>query len=425
MLEKTKLIVLVLSTLIVTYGLVGGVMEKVSVGEEAYRDLSVFTKVIDYIQRDYVEEPDMRRALKGALHGMMEALDPFSSFVDRETYETLTAAESEAETGLALSKRYGYAHVVAVTRGSPADSNGLRSGDLIEAIDGHPSVLMSLWEAQRHLSGPAGSEVRLRVIRSRRSEPQEIVLSRRVPLPQTPSARIVEPGVGLIRIPSFEDGVSEAVGAKVKMLLSADARGLLIDLRGAAGGSLKEAVALGDLFLPRGKIIAEVRVKKTPAETHISSDDPLVEDLPIVLLVDGGTSGAAEVFAAALRDNGEAEVVGERTNGHGSIQSEFRLHDGSMLYISTGLIYRPDGEPIQSDEVRTSGLEPDLVSPGRDFVSNFYFDHSSEGGEEGEVDDGFYKRLDKAIESEQFKAGVGHLREKIDDRAEKVQREAA
>ena len=425
MLEKTKLTVLFLSTLIVTYGLVGGVLERVSAGDEAYRDLSVFTKVIDYIQRDYVEEPDMKRALKGALHGMMEALDPFSSFVDRETFEILTASNLEAETGLTISKRYGYAHVVAVTRGSPADSNGLRSGDLIEAIDGHPTVLMSLWEAQRFLSGPADSRVALRVIRSRRSEPQEIVLSRRVPAPLGPTAQVVEGGIGLIRIPSFDEGVSEVVGARLKMLLTAEVRGLLVDLRAAAGGSLEEAVALSDLFLPRESLVAELRVKKGRARVYRSERDPLVTELPIVLLVDGGTSGPAEVFAAALRDNGKAAVVGERTNGHGSVQREFRLQDGSMLYISTGMIYRPDGELIQSEEIRRSGLEPDLLSPGRDFVSNFYFDHSAEGGEEGELDDEFYKKLDQAIEGEQFRAAVGHLREKIEESAGKVQREAA
>ena len=177
--EKAKLIVLLLSSLIVGYGLVGGILQKVSAGDEAYGDLSVFTRVIDHVRRDYVQEPDMQKALQGALHGMVEGLDPFCSFVDKETYDELSSRDTSGKLGIYLSKRYGYAYIVAVSEGSPADQDGLRTGDLIESIDGKSTVLMSVWEAQRRLAGPLGTDTKLRVIRSRRSEPEEVTVQRR------------------------------------------------------------------------------------------------------------------------------------------------------------------------------------------------------------------------------------------------------
>lgn len=425
MLEKVRLTILLFSTLIVTYGLVAGLMERVSAGDEAYKDLSVFTKVLDHVRQDYVEEPDMKRALNGALHGMMEALDPFSSFVDSETYAALTNRESAADVGLRLSKRYGYAHVVSVVESSPADQNGLRTGDLIESIDGKPTVLMSLWEAQRSLAGAADSQVTVRVIRSRRSEPQEIRLPRKVPADQEATARLVRNNIGLLRIPEFYKGVDSAVEAKAKLLISSGAEGLLIDLRSTSGGDLRAAAAAADLLLSSGLKIAEVRSQKASSESFVSTGESLSRDLPIVLLVDGGTSGPAELFAAALKDNEVAEIVGEKTNGHGSIQQDFKLHDGSVLFISTGMVYRPHGEPWQTDEIRKSGIIPDVQSPARDFVSNFYFENSSDSEDVDGLDEEFYSRLDQAIKSEQLEAALKHLADLISRSSNKGERKAA
>ncbi|UCF37870.1 MAG: PDZ domain-containing protein, partial [Acidobacteriota bacterium] len=153
MLERLKLGILLASTVIVAYGLVGGLMLKVSAGDEAYRDLSVFTTVFSKVEDDYVEKPDMSKAMSGALHGMMEALDPFSSFVDAKTYAQLDSKQNGGCVGLVLSKRYSYGYVVAVAPVGPAHDNGIRVGDLIESIDGSPTVLMSLWEAEQRLRG--------------------------------------------------------------------------------------------------------------------------------------------------------------------------------------------------------------------------------------------------------------------------------
>ncbi len=422
--EKAKLIVLLLSSLIVGYGLVGGVLQKVSAGDEAYGDLSVFTRVIDYVRRDYVQEPDMQKALKGALHGMVEALDPFCSFVDKRTYDELADRDTSGRLGVYLSKRYGYAYIVAVSEGSPADQEGLRTGDLIESIDGQSTVLMSVWEAQRRLAGPVDTQANLRVIRSRRSEPEDLAMKRRILEAKSPTAEVVDRHLGYLRVPSFEKGESGIVATKVKMLLAAGVHGILIDLRSTADGSLEEATAMSDLFLAPGKTIAEIKGQDQQTKVDAATSTPMVSEMPVVVLVDGGTSGPAEVFAAALKDNGVARVVGERTNGHGSIQSEFELHDGSKLFLSTALIVRPNNAPLQSEEVRKSGVAPDVLSPERDFISNFYFENSGDDDEE-ELGDDFYSRLDQAVRQEQYKAALGQLKEEISRQSKKNQGEAA
>ncbi|MGW8178595.1 MAG: S41 family peptidase, partial [bacterium] len=361
-----------------------------------------------------VEEPDMDKALKGALHGMMEALDPFSSFVDSVTYEALQAEANEAGVGITVSKRYGYVYVVSVAEGSPAALGGLRSGDLIESIDGAPSALMSLWEAQKRLSGPDGSEVRLRVLRSRATGPQELTLTRASLEPLEVGARIVENNLGVLAIPHFKNGVADLVRSKLKMLRSRGVAGLVVDVRGSAAGEVEEAVFVADQFCKQDAVILTVRKNGEDVQTFVSENGPVVEDIPIVVLVDGGTSGAGEVFAAALQDNEVAELVGQRTNGLGSLQERFELEDGSVLFVSTRMFYRPSGEPIQGESLRKSGLNPGVLSPDRDFVTNFYLENTPEEME-GDLPPDFYRGLDSAIEVEQLKDSLERLKTKIEE----------
>ena len=178
MFSRLKLVMLVLSSLIVTYGLLGGLTDRVSAKNEAYQNLTIFTEVLNRIRTEYVERPDMERAMNGAIHGMMEALDPYSSYVNWTVYEKLRGSQDmAASTGLTVSKRYGYAYVVAVHPGSPGDREGLRTGDLIESIDGQLTSEMSLWEARQRMFGDAGTKIRMRVVRARRSDPTWIETS--------------------------------------------------------------------------------------------------------------------------------------------------------------------------------------------------------------------------------------------------------
>lgn len=423
MLEKLKLGILSLSSFFVIYGLVGGFLEKVSAGDKTYRELATFTRVLDKVQNDYVEVPDMTKAEQGALQGMLEALDPFSSFVEADVYQELSGLAGKANVGLTLSKRSGYAYVVAVAKDSPADKNGLRSGDLVESIEGKQTGLMSLWEAQHRLAGDAGTQVTMRVLRSRRVEPQELVLRRENQPKAAVTARIIENEAGYLRVPSFAQGIEEDVRAKVKMLVSSGVEGILVDLRGTADGEIESAVAVSDLFLPKGVSVLEATSKRGAVTAYASLSDPLASGLPIVLLIDGGTSGAAEVFAAALVDNKVAETVGDRTNGCGSIQETFELQDGSRLILSTQLLVRPNGEKIQSGEIRKWGIAPDVLAPDRDFITSFYYDNTPETDDE-ELNEEFYLRLDSAIEAEQLKKAEAYLSEQITEAAKAKEKAA-
>ena len=217
---RGKLAILLLSALVVGYGLVGGSMDRVAARDASYRELSLFVSVVTRVRSDYVEKPEMKDALLGALHGMVEAVDPYSSYVPQESHEALLA-RTEASPGIHVSKRYGYAYVVAVTPGSPAEREGVRTGDLIESIEARKTTQMSRWEAQYMLRGTPGTEVKLRLIRGGRRPPAEVRLVRATPVPDRVRAEIVETGMGWLRIPSLRTGSAEQVRKGLRMLRSA------------------------------------------------------------------------------------------------------------------------------------------------------------------------------------------------------------
>ncbi|TDI12663.1 MAG: hypothetical protein E2P07_02815 [Acidobacteria bacterium] len=414
MFRKAKIIVIFFSALFVVYGLVGGMLNRVSAKDNAYQDLRIFTDILSKVREDYVEEPDMEKAMQGGIQGMMEALDPYSSFIDRKTYQEIQRSRGEltASPGIILSKRYGYAYVVSVVSGSPAQQRGLRTGDLLESIDGEMTSQMSLWEARMLLLGTEESYVHLRAIRARRSAPSQVDLVREnMPLPEV-SARIVEEGIGLLSIPHFEEGVAQLVSAKLKMLLSSGMKGLLVDVRGTALGAFEEAVEISDLFLPKGKKILTVSDREGNKTEFVSLTVPLVSGIRVVLLMDRGSSGAAEVFVAALKDHDIAGTVGERTDGQGSVQDLIYLEDGSVLEILTGLFYRSTGVPIQSRKLNDSGIAPEVRSPDQDFLTKFYFDNTPDEGETA-LRDQFYQDLSAAIQALQFEEGLKEVRRRL------------
>jgi carboxyl-terminal processing protease len=413
MFAKVKLAVVLLSATIVLYGLVGGTMKKVSArGGGVYGDLEVFTDVIRRVSEDYVEKPDMQKAMLGAVHGMLEALDPYSSFIDRATYERLSQMKGKATPGIILSKRYGYAYIVSVLPESPAERAGLRTGDLLESIEGHGTTEMSLWEAEHLLAGEPGTTVTVRAIRLRRTEPSEMKLTREEIPVEAAVARIPEDGIGYLRIPGFEEGSVDVIKSKLKSLQASGIQGLLIDLRGTADGTVDEAVKAADLFLEKGEKILTLKDREGKATEFVSLNDPLVANIPIAILVTGGTSGPGEVFTAALQDDRVGNVIGERTNGRGSVQAPFTLSDGSVLMISTDLYYRPSGKPLQDQNLRNSGVTPDVRSPDEDFVTNFYFENVTDDSDKG-IDEEFYRKLNSAVDAEQFRSGLKYIREKV------------
>lgn len=409
---KGKLAILLLSALVVGYGLVGGSMDRVAARDASYQELSLFIAVVKRVREDYVEKPVMKDAFLGALHGMVEAVDPYSSYVPQESYEQVQArTEARASPGIYISKRYGYAYVVAVVRGSPAEREGMRTGDWIESIDSRKTTQMSRWEAQNMLQGAPGTEVKLRLIRRRRP-PTVIRLVREAPIPEQVKAEVVETGLGRLRIPSLQAGSAEQVRKGLRMLRSAGVKGILVDVRGVAAGEVAEAVEIAGLLLPKGSKVLTVKDRQKRSVVHATTAEPLLAGVPAVVLVDGGTSGAAEVLAAALKDHNVATVVGLKTDGRGSGQELFHLGDGSVLYLATKLYYRPNGSAIQKKKLKDSGISPDVRTPDEDFVSSFYLENVSDDPD-AELGVDFYKGLEEAVRERQFQQGLDELRGRL------------
>lgn len=412
---RGKLAILLLSALVVGYGLVGGSMDRVAARDASYRELSLFVSVVTRVRSDYVEKPEMKDALLGALHGMVEAVDPYSSYVPQESHEALLA-RTEASPGIHVSKRYGYAYVVAVTPGSPAEREGVRTGDLIESIEARKTTQMSRWEAQYMLRGTPGTEVKLRLIRGGRRPPAEVRLVRATPVPDKVRAEIVETGMGWLRIPSLRTGSAEQVRKGLRMLRSADVKGLLLDLRSVAGGEVAEVVEIAGCLLPQGSKVLTVKDRQNLSVVHATTAEPLLAGVPVVVLVDGGTSGAAEVLTAALKDHEVATVVGLKTDGRGSGQELFHLGDGSVLYLATKLYYRPGGGAIQKEKLKDSGISPDVRAPDEDFVSNFFLENVSDDPD-AELGVGFYRGLEQAVRGRQLEQGLEELRSRLTRKA--------
>ena len=417
MFKKIKLAVVFLSILFVSYGLAAGLLKMASANSDVYTGLSVFTSVLDRIQDDYVEVPDMDNVLKGAIQGMMEAVDPYSSFVDGRTYSEVMAVNREVGIGVSLAKRYGYIYVISSEKGSPARESGLRTGDLIETIDGVPAATMSLWEAEKRMFGPEGSSLEIRVIRTRRQEPLELTIQRARTAKNEVSVRVLDEDLGLVSVPDFRAGAADKMAAGLKKLVSSNVKGLIIDLRGSFAGELDEAVKAVDLLMEEGQGIVSLRVKGRDVETITATEGSIVSGLPIVLLVDSGTCGSAEVFASALIDNELAEVIGLKTEGKGSVQKKLPLESNGFLYLSHELLVRPSGTPIQDRNFRKSGIEPDQAAPGREFITDYYLENTPDDDDE-QLGVDFFKVLDEAINEEQLRMARELTRDMINSASE-------
>ncbi len=364
--NKLKAAVLGSSALVVLFAILGGLGVRAAGGEGAYRQLGVYSEVLSRIRSDYVEERDLNQVTDGALHGLLESLDANSSYLNAAEYRHYKSQKQDGKAGLGatLSKRFGYAAVIAVIPGGPADKAGVQGGDIVEAIDGRSTRDMSLAEIRNLAAGPVGSNITFSIVRVRRAEPQRITVSR--DLVQVPpiQSRMLESGVGYVKAVSLTKGKAAELASRIRSLESAGARQLVLDLRNCAEGEISEGIAAARLFLKRG-VIAYVQGQKYPRETFTAEEEDAVTSLPVVVLVNRGTAGAAEVLAAALLENARADLVGTRTFGVGSIQKVLEIPDGSALILSIAKYYSPGGKAIQDVAVTPNIL---VVDPDEDLV---------------------------------------------------------
>jgi carboxyl-terminal processing protease len=359
---KIKSAILLSSAAVLLFTFVGGIngVRASSDNDGAYRELQVYSEVLSRVRSEYVEEPNIPEVTDGALHGLLESLDSNSSYLSPSEYKDYKSHKTEAkgDIGAAVSKRFGYASVISVIPGSPADKAGLQDTDILEAIGSKSTREMSLAEIHNLLSGEPGSTVTLSVVRARKAEPQKTVITRDIVAVPPVVEKTIEPGIGEIMVDAFTKGKSEEIASKVKELKRAGAKKLILDLRNCAEGDESEGIAAANLFLTHGTI-TYVQGQKYPRQAFNADPSKTITDIPLVVLVNKGTAGPAEIVAAAILENARGDVVGDKTFGNGSVQKVIEMRDGSALILSVAKYYTPSGKAIQDSAITPNVLIAD------------------------------------------------------------------
>lgn len=355
MTSRSRGFVLALSTSIMAFAFVGGYLGQAIAKDDTYQHLRVFEDVVSLVLNNYVEPVDIREAMQGAMRGLADGLDPESSFLTPGLVKSLESNDrgGPAEVGVDLTRQY-YLRVVSARDGSPAARAGLRPGDFIRAIDNRPTRDMSAYEGARLLRGAPGSKVSLLVIRGNAADPHVVDLVREQLTRPDVTSRMANADAGYVRIAEFSSEGPARLKQAVDALTKTGAARFVIDLRGTARGDLDEGVAAARLFVKDGPLGARL-TRGDQREVISSRPGDGVIAAPVALLIDQGTAGAAEVFAAALADNDRADLVGVSTLGRAARQRLVKLPDQSGLWLTYVRYLTPDNDPIHEN-----GLEPDV-----------------------------------------------------------------
>jgi carboxyl-terminal processing protease len=357
MTSKTRLSILLVSTPVLAFVIVGGLIgQERSSGDRVFRHLRVFDDVVQLVMSNYVEDVKVDKAMEGALRGLADGLDPDSAYLDTQEVRAVASGEAlpDGDVGIELTRQY-YLRVIAARDGSPAAKAGLQTGDFIRGIDTKPTRDMSVFEGSRMLRGASGSKVTLTVIRGSAAEPHDVVLVREKPAGPIVVSRLIGTDVGYLRVASFKNGSVEDIRKQTADLVKSGAKSLLIDLRRTAEGPLDNGVGAARLFVKNGTLAVKAGREKTDRVTITARPNDAITELPITMLVTNGTSGAAELFIAALDGNDRGDIVGERTLGRAGVQKLVQLPENRGLWLTYAKYLTPKGDPIHG-----RGLEPDV-----------------------------------------------------------------
>ena len=344
--------VLCVSVVIFCYAGLGHVLGRTP-DDKAYKSLTVYSEVLQKVQQDYVDEPNLHLVTSGSLHGLLESLDAQSSYLtarEYAEYKQKQAANVSGDAGLTLSKRFGYVIVVSVLPDSPGAKAGIHSGDIFESVAGFTTRDMSVGQAMNFLRGQPGTGVKVGVIRRGKADPDEVDLVRE----KLGAAKIVstkvDPDILVLRLPSLDLGRADEIRARLLDAEKQDVHKVILDVRGCGRGPVSEAIAVARLFVSSGTLST---LRGQTVTTQVFSADPgkVVWKAPVSLLIDPTTSGAAEVLASAMVASHRGDVVGERTFGLASEQKLISLDDGSALFLTVANYYNGDGKSILEEGV--------------------------------------------------------------------------
>ena len=378
---KTRLSVLVMCTPILAFVIIGGLMGRASAlsgGEEDFQHLKVFEDVVRLVMSNYVEEVKVDKVMEGAMRGLAEGLDPDSAYLNAAQVREVESGKPlpEGEVGIELTRQF-YLRVIASRDHSPAARAGIQTADYIRAIDGKPTREMSVFEGVRLLRGEPGSKVALTVLRGNAADTHEVTLVREKPAAAPVTAKMLGADAGYLRIPLFTATTAADVDRHAGELAKSGAKSLILDVRHTAEGPIDAGIATARLFVKSGTLTIKAGREKTgPRETMAAKTGDGSITLPVSLLVTAGTSGAAEVFAAALQGNKRAELIGEHTIGRAAVQKLVKLPENRGLWLTYARYLGPSGEPIHGPGLKPAVevAEPDVEfgapAPTTDVILN-------------------------------------------------------
>jgi carboxyl-terminal processing protease len=380
--KKIQVLLLTSSMLIIAFVMIGSLGVHASgassSGDVTLKHIGVYSEVLYRVRAEYVEEPNMSTVTNGALHGLLESLDADSSYLTPSEYKLFKQKKSEgkASIGATVSKRFGYAAVVSVIPGGPADKAGLNSGDIIETVEGLSTHDLSLAAVKNHLVGDPGSRLELTIIRTRKIEPQKITVVRDVVTLPAVTETMAADNTGVVKAQVLTKGKAAEIADKIKSLQKKGAKKLVLDLRNNSEGEEDEGVAVANLFLGKGNI-GSLQGQKVEKVTYAADPQKKITDLPVAVIVNRGTAGAAELVAASILDNSRGDVVGDKTFGEGSVQKLIEVPDGSALILSIAKYYTSKGKVIQD-----TGITPNIPVAANDEIVAVSDDDDSNTTEE-------------------------------------------
>jgi len=359
---KRKGLFLVLFITTVALGLVVGksLAQKASGVGEAYESLKVFTDALSLIQKNYVEKVNSKDLVYGAMKGMLEGLDPHSSFMNPDTFKEMQV-DTKGEfggLGIEITMKDGILTVVSPIEDTPAFKAGIKAGDIIIKIDGKGTKDLTLMDAVKMMRGPKGTQVTVTVVRETFAEPKDFTVTRDIIAVKSVKSKTLESGYGYVRVAQFQEKTDTDLDNVLDKMEKENGglKGLVLDMRNNPGGLLDQAVKVSDDFLESGLIVYTDGRIEGQKMTFSAKKEGTRPNYPIVVLVNSGSASASEIVAGALQDHGRALILGTQTFGKGSVQTIYPLEDGSALRLTTARYYTPSGRSIQA-----KGITPDII----------------------------------------------------------------
>lgn len=362
---RGKMSILVFSSFIALYAVVGGMLSPWTRAQQPINDagaqMRIFESVLQHIQNDYVDEPNLEKVRLGALRGLAGGLDPYSSYLTADQVKEFNSAKSTSKAGIGaeFSQVSLYLYVVSVTKGSTAEKAGLKAGDVVEYIENKATRDISLYDAKQLIMGEPGSTVNLRVLRSG-EKPQTIKVTRSA-VATPPVETKIEPGkIGLIKVFSLSAGEAGDIRSAVQGLTKQGVQKIVLDLRGVATGTIDDGAAVANIFIREGEIAKVIGRENKVTKVYTADSSKAIFEGQINVLIDLGTAGASEVVASAILERKRGEVVGERSFGAGTEQQLFTLRGGDGLLLTTAKWASASGVPFLGEDRNSTGVKPSV-----------------------------------------------------------------